>query len=278
MLQAHELDNTKLNGGMDEKLDEGKYNDLTDGRYKKTIYLETWKGKTITVVIDLKHAVDTVKRQIEAKTKIPKDHQHLASRGKVLMDKKTLKGYYINGGETVEMTALLLGGIKKQKFQPNANERRRETKGKASEPYVDVSGLLDEKFESAASEEETVTTKQWMKSMMKEIKDRTDDISDFERTMTGMKFEMAEVKVNLDKMADAFPKIVDESQRRHQKIEELFKRINEDIRARDQKTEAKIAGIEKHIDAKIEETFTDLETRISAVENKQIMSKRKDLS
>ena len=42
MLQAHELDDMKLNGGMDEKLDEGKYNDLTDGRYEKTIYVKTW--------------------------------------------------------------------------------------------------------------------------------------------------------------------------------------------------------------------------------------------
>ena len=62
----------------------------------------------------------------------------------------------------------------------------------------------------------------------------------------------------MDKMADTFSKIVDESQRRDQQFEELFKRINENIRVRDQKTEAKIAGVEKHFDAKIEEKFTDL--------------------
>ena len=67
-LQAHELDDMKLNGGMDEKLDEGKYNDLTDGRYKKTIYVKTWKGKTITVEIASKRTVDTTKRQIQVKT------------------------------------------------------------------------------------------------------------------------------------------------------------------------------------------------------------------
>ena len=78
----------KLNDGMDEKLHEGKYNDPTDGRYEKTIYVKTWKGKTITVEIDLKHTMENVKGHIEAKTKIPKDHQHLASRGKVLMKKK----------------------------------------------------------------------------------------------------------------------------------------------------------------------------------------------
>ena len=40
MLQAHELDNTELNGGVDKKFEEGKYNDLTDGRYEKTIYVK----------------------------------------------------------------------------------------------------------------------------------------------------------------------------------------------------------------------------------------------
>ena len=85
--------------------------------------------------------------------------------------------------------------------------------------------------------------------MMREIQDRTDDISDFDKTMTGMKFEMEEVKVNMNKMADAISKIVDESQR-DQNFEELIRRINEDIRVRDQKTEAKIAAIEKHFDAK----------------------------
>ena len=35
----------------------------------------------------------------------------------------------------------------------------RETKRKASEPFIDVSGLEEEKFESAASEEETVTSR-----------------------------------------------------------------------------------------------------------------------
>ena len=105
-----------------------------------------------------------------------------------------------------------------------------------------------------------------MKNTMKEIRDRTDDISEFEKPMTGMKFEMAEVNVNMNKMSDAFSKIVDESQRRDQKFEKLFNRINEDIRTRDKRTEARIAGIEKHIDAKIEGKFTDLEARMSAVE------------
>ena len=101
--------------------------------------------------------------------------------------------------------------------------------------------------------------------MMKEIKDRTDDISEFENTMTVVKFEMEEVKVNVNKMSDALTKIVDESQRRDQKFEELFIRINEDIRT------------EKYIDAKIEEKFTDLEARMCAVEKNKSGTNEKDL-
>ena len=158
---------------MDTRINEDKYDDLIDGRYEKTIYVKTWRGKTITAKINPKHTVENMKEQIEEKTKIPKEHQHLVSRGRVLMDKKTLKDYNMNEGETIEMTALQLGGTKNKSLSPTSMSVERETKRKASEPYIDVCGLEEEKFESAASEEETVTTKQWMKSMMREIKKRT---------------------------------------------------------------------------------------------------------
>ena len=102
--------------------------------------------------------------------------------------------------------------------------------------------------------------------MMKDLKDRTDDISQFEKTMTEMKFEVEGVRVNMNKMSEACTKIVDESQSRDTKFEELFLRVNDDIRTRDKRTEARIDGIEKHIDAKIDEKFSDLEAEMSAVE------------
>ena len=54
---------------MDTKLEEGKYDDLTDGRYEKTIYVKTWKGKTITAKINLKHMVESLKEQMKEKIK-----------------------------------------------------------------------------------------------------------------------------------------------------------------------------------------------------------------
>ena len=58
------------------------------------------------------------------------------------MDKKKLKDYNITGGETIEMTALLLGGTKNTKVSTQRQLNvERETKRKASEPYIDVSGF-----------------------------------------------------------------------------------------------------------------------------------------
>ena len=244
MLQARELNNKELNGGVDKKINEVKYDDLTDGVYEKLMYVKTWKGNTITVKINLKNTMDTVKGQIEEKTKIPKEHQHLVSRGRVLMD-KSAEGLQHKWRRDYRHDSFTTRRNKNKSLSPTPMNIERKTKRKASEPYNDVSGLEDEKFESAASEEETVTTKQWTKSMMNEIKDRTVDISEVEKTMTGMTFEMEEVKVNMNKMADAFSKIVDESQRRDHKFGEIIKLINEDIRAQDQKKRSKNHGNRK---------------------------------
>ena len=153
MALAHELNDTELIGGMDVKLNEGKYNDLIDGRYEKTIYVKSWTGRTVSLEVDLDHAVETVKRLIEAKTGIPKDHQHLASKGKVLKDNRALKEYGISGGETVEMTALLLGGMKHKGLSPTPMDADRDKKRKESETYTDVSGLEDEKPQPAPEKE-----------------------------------------------------------------------------------------------------------------------------
>ena len=53
----------------------------------------------------------------------------------------------------IEMTAFLLSGTKNKSLSPTPMSVEWDTKRKASEPYIDVSGLEEEKFESAASEE-----------------------------------------------------------------------------------------------------------------------------
>ena len=117
----------------------------------------------------------------------------------------------MNEKDTIEMTALLIGGTKNRELSPASKKEEREAKRKASEPQFDVSCLEEDSSVPAASEEEMGPMMQWMKRTMKEIKDRKDDISEFEKTMTRMKFEMIGFKTIMSNMFDVFIKIVDES-------------------------------------------------------------------
>ena len=122
---ALELYDVMLIEGNDTFPTEGKYKDLFDDMYKKTIYVKTWTGRTVSLVTDLDRVVETIKRQLEAKTGIPKDHQHLVSRGKVLKDNRTLKEYGISGGQPT-------GWDETQKPKPHTNGyRKRQEKGKS---------------------------------------------------------------------------------------------------------------------------------------------------
>ena len=80
--------------------------------------------------------------------------------------------------------------------------------------------------------------------MMKDFKERTDDVSDFERSMTTVQLEMKDVKDNMNKVAEAISKLSDDNHTRDWKFEELIKKINEGLYERDLKTDKKIEGLE----------------------------------
>ena len=109
---------------------EGRYKNLDDGKYEKTIYVKTWTGRTITAVFSPESVTKIVKREIEAKTGIPTDNQQLVVRGKVLTDNTSLKEYGLSGGETIEMTAKLLGGMKHKSLSLKPLDTERDKKGK----------------------------------------------------------------------------------------------------------------------------------------------------
>ena len=121
--------------------DEGEFNEeygphtseeerqnLDDGRYEKTIYVKTWTGRTITAKISPERTAEIVKMQVEAKTGIPTDNHQLVARGRVLMDNIPLKEYGSTGGETIKMTAKLLGGMKHKSLSPKPIDTEREEK------------------------------------------------------------------------------------------------------------------------------------------------------
>ena len=133
---------------------EGKYEDLNDGMYEKTIYVKTWTGRTNTAVFSPERTTRIVKREIEAKTGIPIDNQQLVVGGKVLTDNASMKEYGLSEGRTIEMTAKLLGGMKHKSLSPKPMDTERE-KRKESEPCIDVGDLEDENPEINPDEEPT---------------------------------------------------------------------------------------------------------------------------
>ena len=127
---AHELNDLKLIDGTITFLTAGESNDLIDGKYEKTTYVKTWVGRTITAEISPEHTTKIVKGKIEAKVGIRTDDQQLVARGKVLTDNTPLKEYGISGGETIEMTAKLLGGTKHKSPSLTPMDTERDKKAK----------------------------------------------------------------------------------------------------------------------------------------------------
>ena len=100
---------------------------------------------------------------------------------------------------------------------------------------------------------------------MKELKERTDDMSEFERTMTNVQLDMKDVKDHMNKVTEALSKISDDNNTRDRRFEELIQSINNGLQDRDMKTDKKIESLGRKIDTKIEEKFAGLETRINVM-------------
>ena len=49
--------------GMITKINEGKYDDLIDGKYEKTVYVKTWNDKTIIAKISSQQKVDSLRAE-----------------------------------------------------------------------------------------------------------------------------------------------------------------------------------------------------------------------
>ena len=128
--QAFAIEDAKLSDENGLELTEGMHKNTKNGRYKKTIYVKTWTGRTITAEISPGNVAKYLKRQIEEKTGIPVESQKLVAGGKVLKDNIPLKEYGLLGGETTELTGQLLGGMKKKSLSPKPMETEREKREK----------------------------------------------------------------------------------------------------------------------------------------------------
>ena len=145
-------DDTESRSGLDKELNDGMNKDLIDGKYKKTVNVKTLNGKTISIKYDPLDTVDSAKQQLERKTSIPKEQQHLVSRGRVLKDKMKIEDCNMKEGETIELIAALLGGTKREESRSISRIEERESKRNVSEPNLEICGMEESKSTSNISE------------------------------------------------------------------------------------------------------------------------------
>ena len=260
-------------------LDDGEFNDeygphtseeerqnLDDGRYEKTIYVKTWTGRTITAVIDPERATKNMKRMIAAKTGVPTASQQLTFGGKVLMDKVLMKDYGISGGETIEMTAKLLGGMKKKSLSPKPMDTERDKKSKESEPCIEVGDSLEEENAQTHLDIDPSDNARWMEDALKRLKDRTDDVSELETNMSGVQWKMTEVEKKLETVSNSLMQKSEGNVARDKKLDALLACFTEGMEKREQKTEEKIDNMEKSLREKMNEKFSEFDKRITSIE------------
>ena len=267
---AQMLDDGEINEEYGLYTSELEHANLFDGMCKKTIYVKTWKGRTITVVIDLESEVTNLKRLVAAKTGIPTESQQLAFGGKVLTDKVLMKEYNISGGETIEMTGKLLGGMKKKSLSPRPMDTERDKKRKESEPCIEVGDSLEDENAQTHLDIDPSDNARWIEDTMKRLQDRTDDVSELETNMSGVQRQMTEVEKRLEIVSDSLIRLTEGKTEQDKKLDALLCCFKEGMEVREKKIEAKMENMEKSLSEKMNEKFSEFDKRITSIESSAV--------
>ena len=106
----------------------------------------------------------------------------------------------------------------------------------------------------------------WMSETMKDLRQRTDEVSDLKRSMSTMQWNMGEVKDTLNKVTSSLAKIKEGNETRDKKIDDLITSLSAGLAEREKKTEERIDNMERGLGAKMDERFSDFAKRISSIE------------
>ena len=204
------------------------------------------------VVQSADHSGSSTEADLKNSQKIPKEQKHFASRGNVLEDQVKIKDYNMKEGETIELTAALLGCTKRDESRPPPKSEEREAKSKASEPLIEISGIEDDKSASMIHEERMERVMRKVEETMKSVSYRMNDISTLEHTEASVSFQITDMTSTMnrfdskpERMSEAFTQMTAENQARDRKIAEAFSQMNAENRVRDQKFEEQITNLEK---------------------------------
>ena len=104
---------------------------------------------------------------------------------------------------------------------------------------------------------------------MKDLKQRSDEMSDLERSMSTMQWEMGSVRENLDKFSSSLAKLTEGNETRDKKLDDLIASLSKGLADNDKKTEERNRLNGKSLGARMDERFSDFERRISSIEKIQ---------
>ena len=143
-----------------------------------TVYVKTVNGKTIGIKTSYKQSNFRIKDEVERQTKIPTDHQHIVSQGKVLSEKKTIEKSNIKEEATLVMTMRLQGGAKDEELMTSAGRMdERQVKRRTSEPYSETSGVEEVKLSEVTDhiEREIYSATKMMQKEISSVSKRSDE-------------------------------------------------------------------------------------------------------
>ena len=161
------------------------------------------------------------------------------------MDKVLMKEYNISGGETIEMTAKLLGGMKKKSLSPKPMDTERDKKRKESEPCIEVGDSLEEENAQTHLDINPTDSARWIEDAMKKLKERTDDVSELENNMSGVQWKMTEVEKKLETVSNSLIKLTEGKTEQDKKLDALLDCFKEGMEKKEKKIEAKMENMEK---------------------------------
>ena len=114
---------------------------------------------------------------------------------------------------------------------------------------------LDEGNAVDNHEDEPIETGKWMREAMKDLRQRTDDVSNLERSVNNMQWDMTEVKNTLKSFKEA-------QMTRDRKLDDMFSSLTTKFIEKEKINEEDISSMEKRLGNQI----TSLDQRLSLIE------------